>query len=564
VLTILAFALAAPAAQAAHQHNVDFDKQEIFQSVPAGGTVIPLTADCLSDYRIVQGSIRVDTVPGGRLTDVLVRTSAPEDDDSWFYEIVNRARSGSQPAQIKLMIACVRAKTTSGSGSQHSVDFADRYDTSLTVAAARALGSQLTMNCWGTGTNQSPGSIPAGFGWVFDPVAGYQQLIGVQPTVAQLSSNPPKYVLSDTQNFYLGGNSAQAGYTLYGTTRCIRHLTGTAFGESRSHQHYLDASVQIVSKRIAKTTSSFDQSISCPSSYWAIAPTWSIPEASNANGLKLVGIGYQGDQDVFRWVNPNEDMGYVSFGVICVGQKTSYTSSPSASAGPGPQRLLMTQRSRVARIGAGKTLTTTARCAGKTDIVTAGGIGGDVSDLDVVTSGGGAKMTRWPFVLRNPTGRAIQVRLYAKCLSPWAEGHTLVVDGVPGEAPDGMTSCRPGQIPIRPSTEGSLTANVRYRCLERLTTQRINHVHRLHVKTVSGSVRGGFVKTFTCPRHHQAITGRVVGAKHAELASSFGFQRTWTFGFAGAARSQVAVTCLKESTTPEVPEPLVQPVVAPS
>jgi hypothetical protein len=417
------------------------------------------------------------------------------------------------------------------------------------------------MNCWGTGTSAPSGYIPAGAGWVFDPVAGYQQLIGMQPTVAQAGT---KYVLGDSQNFYLGGNSSQVGYTLYGTTRCVKHLTGFASGEGSNHQHYLDASVQIVRKQLSRTSSYYDQGVSCPSSYWAIAPTWTIPETSNANGIKLVGVGYQGDQDVFRWVNPNSDAGFVSFGVICISQKTSYTSSPSAGAGPGPQKLLMSQRSKVARIGAGDMLTTSMRCAGKTDIVTAGGIGGDFADdLDVVRSGGGAKLTRWPFVLRNTSNRALQVRLYAKCLSPWAEGHTLVVDGVPSEAPDGTAKCDAGQIPIRPSTEGSLTGATFYRCLEPLTTQRIDHVHRLHAKTIAGSVRGGFVKTFTCPKHYQAVTGGVVGDKHAKLANTFGFQRTWTFAFAGAQRSQVRVTCLKESTTSEVPEPITQEVEQP-
>lgn len=569
-LALLAVALAPAAAQAAHQHDLQLDKQEIFQEVASGGGVITARASCNSGYRVIQGSIRVDTVPGGPLTNVRVRTSAPDSasDRTWFYELVNVTRSGNQAAQIKLMISCIRPSTSGGSGSQHSISFAERFDDALTIAANREFGSGASLDCSGTGSYESPGYIPAGAGWVFDPVAGYRQLIGVQPTVAQASGGSGGYYLSDTQNFNLGGNTSLATYTLYANVRCLKHLTGSAFENNVGHQHYLDATVQIVNKQVSRTSgdsSYWYQSVSCPSSYYAIAPTWSISGASNSNGLRLVGIGYQGDQDVFRFVNPNGDAGFVSVGVICLGQKTSYTGSASPGAGPGPQKLLMSEETYPATIFAGDTLTANRGCAGKTDIVTAGGIGGpDASDVRVVRSGGGSKATRWRFVLRNTGSGAAHIKLYVKCLSPWAGGHTLVIDGLPSQAPDGVQKCEPGQIPIRPSTEGSLTADARYLCLERNTTQRINHNHRLNTKTISSAVGGGATKTLTCAAHYDAIAPRVDAADGARLVRSVPHGRSWTFGFAGSGKSTVTVTCLKTGTTPEVAQPITQQVVEPA
>ncbi|MFL5843101.1 MAG: hypothetical protein ACJ762_00310 [Solirubrobacteraceae bacterium] len=561
---LLALALSPAAAQATHQHDLQFDKQEIFAEVPSGGAVTTLRASCSSGYRVIQGSVRVDTAPGGLLTNVRIRTSTPDNDPAkWFYELINTTRSGNQAAQVKLMISCVKPTTSGGSGNQHTITFADRFDDALPVAAARQFGSGLNLPCEGNAAAASGGYIPAGAGWVFDPDAGYRQLISVAPTVAQASGGSG-YVLGDSQDFGLGGNTAQVAYTLYANVACLNHLTTAATGEGRSHQHYLDASVQFVNKQLQFSGSYYEQGVSCPSGYYAIAPTWSISEASNANGLRLVGIGYQGDQDRFRFVNPNRDTGFVSFGVICVGTKTSSTNTATPGAGPGPQSLLMSERSLNTSIGAGQTLSRSVGCAGKTDIVTAGGLGGpDAGDLRVVTSGGGTRATRWPFVLRNTSSKRARVRLYVKCLSPWAEGHTLVLDGLPAQAPDGVKSCAAGQIPIRPSTEGSLTADARYTCLERLTTQRINHVHRLHVKTLAKTVPADFVKTFSCPRHYQAVAGGVTGARHGTLVTSIPFGRQWTFGIRGRS-TRVSVTCLKESTTSEVPEPLVQQVVAPA
>jgi hypothetical protein len=563
-LALLALALSPAAAQAAHQHDLQFDKQEIFSEVPSGGAVTIARASCNSGYRVLQGSIRVDTVPGGRLADVRVRTSAPENDSTWFYELVNTTRAGQQAAQIKLMISCVKPTTSGGSGGQHSIAFNDRFDSALPVAAGREFGSGTSLECSGLAPFESPGSIPAGAGWVFDPDSGYRQLIGLQPTVAQASGGAGGYFLGDNWDFTLGGNTSQVAYTLYANVQCLKHLTGVAFGENSNHQHYLDATVQIVNRQIGQTQGAsgyYSQGISCPSSYYAVAPTWNITGASNSRGLRLVGIGYQGDQDVFRFVNPNGDAGFVSFGVICVGTKTSFSNSASPGAGPGPQKLLMSEKSRAATVAPGKTLTTTLGCAGKTDIVTAGGIGGaDAADLRVVRSGGGAKQTKWPFVLRNAGGGAAHVKLYVKCLSPWAEGHTLVVDGVPSAAPDGMADCQPGQISIRPSTEGSLSESPVYRCLERTTTQRINHYHRLNTKTINSVVGGGASKTLSCAATYDAIAPQVDAAKGARLVRSVPDGRHWTFGFAGSGKSTVTVTCLKTGTTPEVARPVTQPL----
>lgn len=565
-LALLVLALSPAAAHAAHQHDLQLDKQEIFQEVASGGGVITARASCHTGYKVLQGSIRVDTVPGGSLTNVRVRTSAPDSasDRTWFYELVNDTRAGNQAAQIKLMISCIKPSTSGGNGSQHSVGFADRFDDALPVAAARQFESGANLPCSGNGAFASPGYIPAGAGWVFDPTVGYRQLIGVEPTVAQASGGNGGYYLGDSWNFYVGGNASQVAYTLYANVRCLKHLTGSAFGENKNHEHYLDATVQIVSRQIQRTSGSsgyFYQGVSCPSSYYAIAPTWSIGGSSNANGLRLVGVGYQGDQDVFRFVNPNGDSGFVSFGVICLGVKTSFTGSASPGAGPGPQKLLMSEREVSVTVPAKGTLTQTVGCAGKTDIVTAGTVGQTEQDIRVVRSGGGSKATKWPFVLRNRSAAASQLKLYVKCLSPWAEGHTLVVDGLPSQAPDGVKACEPGQIEIRRSTEGSLTANARYLCLERNTTQRINHTHRLHTKTVTGTVPGDFVKTLSCPRRYQAIAGDVTGAKHARLVSEIPFGRAWTFAFRGRSASKVSITCLKTGTTSEVAQPVTQEVV---
>ncbi|MCW2989672.1 MAG: Conserved repeat protein [Solirubrobacterales bacterium] len=567
VLALLALASFPAAAQASHQHDLQLDKQEIFAEVPSGGAVTTKRASCSSGYRVIQGSIRVDTVPGGPLTNVRVRASTPDDGDTgtWYYDLVNVTRSGNQAAQIKLMISCIRPTTSGGSGSQHSLSFGEQFRFTQPTAAGREFESSATLDCNGFGPAENPGFIPAGAGWVFDPTASYRQLIGVEPVVAQASGGSPGYFLGQSQNFFLGGNTTQTAYTLSASVRCLRHLTTAAVGEGSSHQHFLNDSVQIVRPQVPRTSGDsgyWSQSVSCPSGYYAIAPTWSIPGSANSNGLRLVGIGYQGDQDVFRFVNPGNDRSFVAVGVICLGTKTSFTNQRSAGAGPGPQQLLMSDRVVRATIGAGKTLRQTVGCAGKTDIVTAGGLGGaGAMNVRVVRSGGGPKATRWPFVLRNTASRATNVNLYVKCLSPWAEGHTLILDGLPSAAPDGVKACQPGEIPIRLSTEGSLTANARFTCLEHLTTQRINHVHRLHVRTLNGTVRGGFVKTFSCPAHYQAIAGRVTGAKHARLAVSLPGGPSWTFGFAGRAPSKVQVTCLKDSTTSEVPEPVTNQVV---
>lgn len=561
LLALLAVTLTPAVARAAHQHDLQLDKQEIFAEVPSGGAVTSLRASCSSGYRVIQGSVRVDTVPGGSLTSIRIRTSAPDTDPSkWFYELVNVAPRGSQAAQVKLMISCIKPTTSGGSGSQHSVQFAPRYDTAVTVPAGRTAPTTLDLPCQGPNPFESPGYIPAGTGWVFDPHAGFSQLTGAAPTVAQLATS---YALGDSQNLDLGGSAQQAAYTLYGNVVCLKRLTTAATGEGKSHQHYLDASVQLVTRQVPRTQGStgyFTQSVSCPSSYYAIAPTFSIPATASANGLRIVGIGYQGDQDPFRLVNPNGDGGFVTLGVICLGVKTSFTNSASPGAGPGPQHLIMRNWTVALQIGRGDVARGTVGCAGKTDIVTAGGLDGrDASAVDVISMGGGGRANRWRYALRNTLSRTARVTLALKCLSPWAEGHTLVVDGLPSAAPDGVTACEPGQIAVHPSTEGAPTgAGARYLCLERNTTNRINHTHQLHTRTVTRRVDGR--TTIACPRSYQAVVPRISLGRRARLVTSAPDGRAWTLRFGGAGRSTVRITCLKDSTTPEVAKPVVQEV----
>jgi len=279
---------------------------------------------------------------------------------------------------------------------------------------------------------------------------------------------------------------------------------------------------------------------------------WWIPDAASANGLRLVGVGYQGDQDVFRFVNPNGNTSTVGVGVICLYTKTSFTTSASPTPGPGPQHLIMSERSARVTVGAQETVSRTLGCKGKTDFVTAGGIGGRLAgNVDVIRSGGGPKATKWPFVLRNPGNGDARVTLFVKCLSPWAEGHALTIDGLPSNAPDGVAKCKAGQIAIRPATEGSLTNDPLFNCLDPVTTQRINHHHRLFAKTVHGVAGGDRPRTLTCAKGYEAIAPSATPDRGARLIRSVPSGRRWTFAFDGDG-GKVAVTCLKGATTPEI------------
>lgn len=562
-LTAVAVALAPAAARASHQHDLQLDKQEIFQTVPAGGIVTTARASCSSGYRVLSGSIRVDTVPGGSLTSIRVRTSAPDStsDSRWFYELVNTAPAGNQDAQIKLMISCIKPTTTGGSGNQHTLTW-NRVDNALSVPAGLATDSSQSIDCDTTTATDPFSYIPSGAGWVFDPDTGYRQLAGLLPSVAQVTTNG-KWFPTGSQHFFLAGDASQAAYTLYATAYCLKHLTDSAFGESSNHQHYLNVSQQTVAAKFGRTTSSnyYSQSVSCPSGTYAVAPTWYIEPAALATGLRIVGIGYQGDQDVFRVVNPGGSSSFVSFGAICLGTKTSFTNQPTVGAGPGAQKLLFAERSVKATIAPGATLDKTLGCAEKTDFVTAAGLSGSgASRLEVVRSGGGPKPTKWPFVLRNRSGRTAAISLHAKCLSPWAQGHTLVIDALPSQAPDGVSSCPAPAIAIRPSTEGDLVRGARYSCLNRFTTTLVNHHHRLRAQEVAADIRRN--GTLTCAKGSDAIVPRVAAAKGAHLVSSVPSGRRWAFRFeGGAGASHVRVTCLAHGTTPEVAQPVTAPVV---
>jgi len=558
-LALLAcMALPAAASAGNHQHDLNFDKQEIFKEVPTGGGITSFYAGCGTDYYVLSGSVRVDSVPGGVLSDLDVRTSAPAGNGSptapsqWYFEVVNNVRSG-QAAQIKLMISCIKTVTTGGSGSQHTLSFAPRVDGGISVPARIGIDFNTNPACGAAAAADPFAFVPTGAGTVVDPGSAARRLIGIEPDVKQVGN---KWFPTSTMNFHAGAGANDPQVNLYTTLWCLNHKTSFAQDGSSNHQHYLDVSQQIVTTTISRSSgnSPFRQAVYCPSGTYAIAPTYYIPYAGVQSGIRLVGIGYQGDQDVFSFLNPGGNVSQVDVGVLCMGKKTGdSTGLPSPGAGPGRQKLLTSERAKTISIPAGKTAKTTLGCVTKTDFVTAGTLSGSgAGAVQVVRSGGGADVAKWPFTLRNRGGKSASVTLNVKCLAPWAEGHTLVVAGEPSSAPDGVDSCSAGAVAIRPTTVGS---DHTVMCLSRKTTKRINHYHDLVFASRSGSVAAGKTTTLSCPAGYAALVPKATLGKGAKLAGSTPKGRSWAFAVTGGG-AKVSVTCLRTGTTPEMVVPV--------
>lgn len=542
-----------------HQNDLVFDKREQIAEVPAGGVVTALSANCGTDYYVLSGSIRVDVVNGGQLSDVDVQGSSaggPQNGGGptgWFFTVVNNAPAGNRAAQIKLMISCIKKTATGGDGDPHAILFDPPQAFGFAFAANRTADFTPRLSC---SRDETPfASIPTGAGTTLDPSNQWKRLSGMQPTVGLYNGVYFPGTAWDTT--IAGQTIATPGGTLTPSLWCMRSLTGGSSERTNVHAHYIDRNLQTTSFGVPQGNSAapFSQAVFCPSGYYGVAPTYKIPSGAVQKGLRLVGIGYQGDQMVFKFVNPNGDASRVDVGVLCVARKTSFDTSPTPGAGPGGQQLLTSERTVTLRVAPNALASRTAVCGEKSDDVVAGGISG-AGAARLVRSGGGADPAKWPFTVRNTSGKPISVALNVKCLAPWAEGHTLVIEGRNDANADGEDACRrEDDIVIRRTSGGAVS------CLERVSTVRINHYHRLVTTTVRGTVRANRTRTLSCPAGYAALAPKVAVRRGQRVASTPKGRR-WTVGIAGGTKAaDVALTCLRSTTTPEDLVPVTQSVI---
>lgn len=545
-----------------HQNDLIFDKRENFAEVPAGGAVTKLTANCGADYYVLSGSIRVDVVNGADLSAIDVRRSAAGSNAGdlgptrWDYEIINNAPAGQRAAQIKLMISCVKKVTAGGDSDQHAIQFERENFFTFPLSANRLTNHVQPLAC---SQDESPfSSIPTGVGTTIDASNQARRLIGMNPRVGLVAGI---YYPANVWDYTIGSDATTPGVALTPSLWCMKRLTGSSSERTNVHQHYINTSLQATRFTVPRAASNapFSQSVYCPSGQYGVTPTYSIQYSSVKNGLRLIGIGYQGDQMVFKFVNPNGDASPVEGGVLCIGNKTSFDTNPTPGAGPGGQKLLTAVRSKTVHLAARGTASTTMVCASKTDYVAAGGFSGSGA-VTLTRSGGGSDPSKWPFTLRNTSGKPVNVALHVKCLAPWAEGHTLLIEGESTATPNGVDHCSdPKAIAIRPSIVGK---DELVECLSRASTIRINHYHTLITAKRSAVVKSGGTTTLKCPAKFAALVPSVNLADGQRLTQSKPGDGTWTFSTAGAkGATTVSLTCLRKTTTPEDLQPISNGIV---
>ncbi|GEP32565.1 hypothetical protein NSZ01_03330 [Nocardioides szechwanensis] len=286
-------------------HQLDATKVEAHLSV-VGPSTATQSATCPDGYLATDGTVRIDHVDGGTLSDVSVVSSAATPDGTGWAGTLTSTATGQ--VQAKVIVVCLTDHTTATQGHDHALTVSDPL---------------LEFTTWsGPGAETQPLNCPAGEVAI---APSYTDLTG-----ARVTSNEPT-----TTGWQFGVTAHGPGGGTF-SIRCLRSTTANAAG----HHHALRL-IELEDTLTVDAGSGTESALTCADQAKGIVADYTSMALS-------LGTDPQPKTRLFRFHNPTSEELDAGIGLLCLEVRTGGATTNSPVTTPTePTSVTVTNEARV-------------------------------------------------------------------------------------------------------------------------------------------------------------------------------------------------------------------------